>query len=90
MGDNCHLIKETTHFVNIEGIDDHVMERRPIVMAGATVELNCGPVILIMNQYAHASKGHTIHSSPQMEYYGLSVDEKSRKVAWRSPEDCNQ
>jgi len=33
-----------------------------------------------MNQYAHAGKGHTIHSSPQMEYYGLSVEEKSRKV----------
>jgi len=33
-----------------------------------------------MNQYAHAGKGHTIHSSLQMEYYGLSVDEKSWKV----------
>jgi len=80
VGDDCHLIEETTHFVNIEGIDDHVMERRPIITAGATVKSNRGPVILIMNQYAHAGKGHTIHSSPQMEYYGLSVDEKSRKV----------
>jgi len=53
VGDDCHLIKEMTCFVNIEGIDDHVMERQPIVTAGATVELNCGPVILIMNQYAH-------------------------------------
>jgi len=69
-----------TRFVNIEGIDDHVMERRPIVTAGATVRSNRGPVILIMNQYAHAGKGHTIHSSPQMEHYGLSIDEKSRKV----------
>jgi len=80
VGDDCHFIKETTRFVNIKGIDDHVMEEQPIVITGATVELNCGPVILIMNQYAHAGKSHTIHSSPQMEYYGLSVDKKSRKV----------
>jgi len=26
VGDDCHLIKETTRCVNIEGIDDHVME----------------------------------------------------------------
>jgi len=74
VGDNCWLIEEMTCFVNIEGIDDHVMERRPIVTAGATVRSNRGPVILIMNQYAHAGKGHTIHSSPQMEYNGLTVD----------------
>jgi len=64
----------------VKGIDDHVIERRPIVTAGAMVKSNRGPVILIMNQYTHAGKGHTIHSSPQMEYYGVSVDEKSRKV----------
>jgi len=69
-----------TCYVNIEGIDDHVMEKRPIITTGATVKSNRGHVILIMNQYAHAGKGHSIHSSPQLEYYSLSVDEKSRKV----------
>jgi len=80
MCNDCHLIGEMTHFVNIEGRDDHVMEQQPVVTAGATVKLNRGTVILIMNQYAHARKGHTIHSSLQMEYYSLNVDEKSRKV----------
>jgi len=80
VGDNCHLIEEMTCFVNIEGIDDHVMEQRPIATAGATVRSNRGPIILIMNQYTHAGKGHTIHSSPQMEYYGLTINKKSRKV----------
>jgi len=61
VGDDCHLIEEMTRFVNIEGIDDHVMEWRPIVTAGTTVKSNRGPVILIMNQYTHAGKGHTIH-----------------------------
>jgi len=79
-GDDCCIIEVTTCYVNIEGIDDHVMERRPIVTAGTTVRSNCSLLILIMNQYAHAGKGHYIHSSPQMEYYGLSVNEKLRKV----------
>jgi len=26
VGDDCHLIEEMTCFVNIKGIDDHVME----------------------------------------------------------------
>jgi len=80
VGNDCHLIEEMTRFVNIKGIDDHAMEQQPIVTASTTVKSNRGPVILIMNQYAHVGKGHTIHSSPQMEYYGLSVNEKSRKV----------
>jgi len=54
-------------YVNVEGIDKHVMEKHPIVTAGATVQSNGGLVILIMHQYAHAEKGHSIHSLPQME-----------------------
>jgi len=52
MADDCCIIKETTWFVDIKGIDNHVMEKCPIVMARATVRSNCSPVIVIMNQYA--------------------------------------
>jgi len=45
-----------------------------------TVKTNRRPIILILNQYAHAEKGHTIHLSLQMEYYGLKVDGKLTKV----------
>jgi len=68
VGEDCHIIEETTHFVNIEGIDNHIMKNHPIVAAGAMVRSNQGPIILIINQYAHAKKGHSIHSSLQMEY----------------------
>jgi hypothetical protein len=51
----------------IEGIDGHIMERRRLVTAGVVTHSNRGPVILIMHQYAHCGKGHSIHSSPQLE-----------------------
>jgi hypothetical protein len=43
-------------------------------------EMNRGPVILIMNQYAHSGKGHSIHSLPQLEWNQVDVDDKSRWV----------
>jgi hypothetical protein len=53
-------------YVNVEGIDGHVMEWHRLVTAGAVTHSNRGPVILIMHQYAHSSKGHSIHSLPQL------------------------
>jgi hypothetical protein len=66
--------------VNVEGIDGHIMERRRLVMAGAVTQSNCGPVILIMHQYAHSGKGHSIHSSTQLEWNGVDIDDKSARV----------
>jgi hypothetical protein len=40
-----------------------------------------GPVILIMHQYAHSGKGHSIHSLPQLEWNGVDVDDKSARVS---------
>jgi hypothetical protein len=55
--------------VNVAGIDGHVMERHRLITAGAVTQSNRGPVILIMHQYAHSGKGHSIHSSPQKPKY---------------------
>jgi hypothetical protein len=56
------------------------MERRRLVTAGAVTHSNHGPVILIMHQYAHSGKGHSIHSSPQLEWNGVNIDNKSARV----------
>ena len=48
-GANCCVIKATYSFVNVEGIDNHVMDKHPIVTAGGITNSNRGPVILIMN-----------------------------------------
>jgi hypothetical protein len=50
-------------------------------MAGVVTHSNRGPVILIMHQYAHSGKGHSIHSSPQLEWNGVDVDDKSAQVS---------
>jgi hypothetical protein len=50
------------------------------VSTGTSWKGACGPVILIMHQYAHSGKGHSIHSSPQLEWNGIDVDDKSARV----------
>jgi hypothetical protein len=66
-GDDVRVICIDHHrTVDVEGIDNHQITNIRIVTAGALVDTNRGPVILIMNQYAHAGKGKTIHSSGQM------------------------
>jgi hypothetical protein len=81
-GNDCRVIEvndQPHRYVNVEGIDGHVMERR-LVTAGVITHSNRGPVILIMHQYAHSGKGHSIHSSPQLEWNGVDVDDKSARV----------
>jgi hypothetical protein len=82
-GNNCQVIEvndQPHQYVNVEGIDGHVMERRRLITAGAVTHSNCGPVILIMHQYAHSRKGHSIHSLPQLEWNGINIDDKSAQV----------
>ena len=51
-----------------------------IVQCAASVNTNHGYVNLIMNEYAYYGKGHTIHSSGQIEWHKKLVDDKSVKV----------
>ena len=80
-GAGCHVIKETHCFINVKGIDNHFMQKHPIVTAGGVTNSNKGPIILIMNQYALSGKGMSIHSSLQMEWYNVNIDNRSMKVA---------
>jgi hypothetical protein len=80
-GSDCHIIKvndQPQHFVNVEGINGHVMTKQHLITA--FTKMNRGPIILIMNQCAHSGKGHSIHSSPQLEWNQVDVDDKSRRV----------
>jgi hypothetical protein len=83
-GNNCQVIEvnnQPHQYVNVEGIDGHIMEWRRLVTAGVVTHSNRGPVILILHQYAHSRKGHSIHSSPQLEWNGVDVDDKSARVS---------
>ena len=72
-GADCRVVeqddmpKPTRRYVNVKGINNHVMDWCPIVMAGAMAHSNCGHVILIMHEFAHMGKGTSILSSAQME-----------------------
>ncbi len=55
-GNDCRVIEvndQPHRYVNVEGIDGHVMVRRRLVTAGAITHSNRGPVILIMHQRSH-------------------------------------
>ena len=51
-----------------------------MVQCAALVETINGIVTLIMNEYACYGKGHTIHSSGQIEWFKNSVDDRSVQV----------
>ena len=51
-----------------------------MVQCAALLETNHGIVNLIMNEYACYGKGHTIHSSGQIEWFKNSVDDRSVQV----------
>jgi hypothetical protein len=78
-GDVIVLLK-TGRSANITGINDHTLPNLDIVTAAGCVESQNGPIILIMNQYAHLGKGKTIHSSAQLEHYRNHVEDRSRTV----------
>ena len=64
--------------VNVEGIDNHQLTDIPIVTAAGVITTQKGPVIAIMNQYAHINRGNTIHSSAQLESFGTILHDKAK------------
>ena len=63
--------------VNVCGIDNHELTSIPIVTCAGVVTTQKGLITLIMNQYAFIGKGHSIHSSPQLEHHDNHVDDKA-------------
>ena len=64
----------------VTGIDSHELQGLDVVQCAALVQTNHGIVNLIMNEYACYGKGHTIHSSGQIEWFKNSVDDRSVQV----------
>ena len=64
----------------VTGIDNHEITGLDVVQCAAPVNTNHGVVNLIMNEYTYYGRGHSIHSSGQIEWHTNSVDEKSVQV----------
>ena len=64
----------------VTGIDNHEIPGLDLVQCAALAQTNHGIVNLIMNKYAYYGRGHSIHSSSQIEWYTNTVDDKSVQV----------
>ena len=79
-GSDVRILSRSSRKCTVTGIDSHELQGLDVVQCAALVETNHGIVNLIMNEYACYGKGHTIHSSGQIEWFNNSVDDRSVQV----------
>ena len=79
-GCDVRILSKSSRKCTVTGIDQHQINGLDIVLCAALVKTNHGYVNLIMNEYAYYGKGHTIHSSGQIEWNKNQVDDRSVKV----------
>ena len=79
-GSDVRILSRSSRKCTVTGIDSHELQGLDVVKCAALVETNHGIVNLIMNEYACYGKGHTIHSSGQIEWFKNSVDDRSVQV----------
>ena len=79
-GSDMRILSRSSRKCSFTGIDSHELGGLDVVQCAALVETNQGIVNLIMNEYACYGKGHTIHSSGQIEWFKTSVDDRSVQV----------
>ena len=80
-GSDVRILRTSSRKCTITGIDNHEIPGLDLVQCAALVQTNHGIVNLIMNEYAYYGKGHSIHSSGQIEWYTNTVDDKSVQVS---------
>ena len=76
-GSDVRILSRSSRKCTVTGIDSHELQGLDVVQCVAILETNHGIVNLIMNEYACYGKGHTIHSSGQIEWFKNSVDDRS-------------
>jgi hypothetical protein len=79
-GSDTRLIDKSLHSVHIQGIDNHMIKDVPISTVGAVINTQSGEVIAIMHQYVYTGKGGTIHSSGQLKWCGIDINNLSIKI----------
>ena len=77
---DVRILSRSSRKCTVTGIDSHELQGLDVVQCAALVQTNHGIVNLIMNEYACYGKGHTIHSSGQIEWFKNSVDDRSVQV----------
>ena len=79
-GSDVSILSISSRKCTVTGIDSHELQGLDVVQCAGLVETSHGIVNLITNEYACYGKGHTIHSSGQIEWFKNSVDDRSVQV----------
>ena len=79
-GSDVRILSRSSRKWSVTGIDSHELQGLDVVQCAALLQTNHGIVNLIMNEYGCYGKGHTIHSSGQIELFKNSVDDRSVQV----------
>ena len=79
-GSDVRILSRSSRKCTVTGIDSHELQGLDVVQCAALVETNHDLVNLIMNEYACYGKGHSIHSSGQIEWFKDSVGDRSVQV----------
>ena len=79
-GSDVRVLSTSSRKCTVTGIDNHEIPGLHLVQCAALVQTNHGMVNLIKNEYAYYGRGHSIHSSGQIEWYTNTVDDKSVQV----------
>ena len=73
-GKDVCLIKQTAHYGDEIGINNHPIEGLPIATVAGVIESQLGPICLIKHQYTYHGKGEMIHSCIQVKHDGNDVN----------------
>ena len=84
-GRDTRVIDTMERTIDLSGIDDHTVRNLPLVTTGGVVRSDRGDILLIMNQYAYMPDGKTIHSSGQMEWFEIKVQDRTKKASGEMP-----
>ena len=76
-GSDLRVLSTSSRKCTVTGIDNHEIPGLDLVQCAAPVQTNHGMVQLIMNEYAYDGRGHSTHSSGQIESYTNIVNDKS-------------
>ena len=68
-GSDVRILSRFSRKCTVTGIDSHELQGLDVVQCPVLVETNHGIINLIMNEYTCYGKGHTIHSSGQIELF---------------------
>ena len=79
-GSDIRVLSTFSRKSTVTGIDNDEILGLDLLQCAALVQTNHGMVNLIMNEYAYYGRGHSIHSSGQIELYTNIVHDKSVQV----------